>query len=1024
MLGLLRRLYGKLGFLRRARWICLFFGLLLSAALAINEVSTLVGEVSIDGNSYPASAMWGPTHLIGKQDAFASWAKATGAGFDLRGWLMWTSYLDLGYILGYAAVFTGLFLRWDLKLPRWYLDFRLWIGALVLTDLAEDLFSIFAIQALPSKGTEYGSWALTPLVIASGLKWAAFTLVLLVGVFGFARNTADRARFRNARAVLRLHRFQLISLAGLAVLLILPGSDVLQQGVDIERAWLLTDDSVLRRTGYLAAAVLVMLGLSAVLRYLASVHVSDLYVPAPAAPTQSASAEDSRLQSSDTVPYWLICALSMLLIASLLRVLHWARIYWAPVFGIVAVLVVVQLLVWVFRNFPLLQPLPPRRDESALRPLAWKVGRLIAIGVLAVLWLSLVRAYTAAMLVGTERLLAGCVVGAGTVLTCATLCWAGAPPGDLALLGDPDFTVRRWQRYLHPQLIGALDWRTANVRGAAYQAEPVRPLWSVLPAAALTLATVVPLLVFPVPMAKTLGAVGVIGFCLTALSLFFAVLSITTQQVKPARLLLMLRMRRTPLLGILTVILLLSTFLGRTDMLHRIRGPATAAGSTSVADTRVDIHAAFGQWRTAGSCVIASPTDATLRIRPLLFVAAEGGGVRAAWWTVKAMDQLVSTTCRKSVLLTSGVSGGAVGLGLMATSSSADTELTKLAGQDAVAVGLAGMLSRDLVAGIFGLNVEVADGADDPYPDRAGLIEQEWESRSKLATPFPASPTGTAPWYTVFNGTSVLHGCRVLLANVRIGTDDPPDCRSPTATVPGGYDLLADQNCLLGLRTSTASLLAARFPYVTPSGIVPSCKDQGKAADQILDGGYSENTGMDTLDAALAELMPDIRSANNAAIAGNSPLIVPIVVFLHNTPVASVGTVASTPKPSVEAFVPLQNASSAAGDLARPATLLARSQTIAARWLDVPPDPTTPADRTAARIKAEVQAMLPDYTITIAPQQTPEIAVPLGWSLSRASRSSLDDALAAYVKCSTTAPICPQGREFGMLHRMTDAGAD
>lgn len=1020
MLGLLRQLFAKLGFLGRARWICLFFGLMLSAGLAINEVATLVGEVSIDGNSYPASAMWGPTHLIGKPDAFASWAKATGAGFDLRSWLMWTIYLDIGYIVGYAGVLTGLFLRWDLTLPRRFLDFRYWIGALVVADVAEDVFSVFAIRALPSKGAEYGSWAVMPLTVASGLKWACLTVVLLIGIFGFARNVGDRERFRNTRAVLRLHRFQLISLAALAALLILPGSGVLQQGVDIERAWLLTDDSVLRSSGYIAAAVLAMLALAAVLRYLASVHVSDLYVPAPE--TSAPTAEDRRLGASDTIPYWLIGALSMLLLASLLRVLHWARIYWGPVFGIVGVLFLVQLLVWMFRNSPLTQL--SRRDESALRPFAWKVGRLIAIAVLAVLWLSLVRAYAGAMLVGKERGLARCVAGIGTVLACATLCWAGSPPRGLTLLGDPGFTVRRWQRYLHPQLVGALDWRTARIRGAAGRtAEPIRPLWSVLPTATLYLAAVIPLLVFPMPVARTLGAVGVIGLCLAAVSLFFAVLSIASQQIKPARLLLMLRMRRTPLVGILTVILILSTFLGRTDMLHRIRGSATASGSTPVTDTRVDLHAAFAQWRTAGSCVLPSPTDSTLKIRPLLFVAAEGGGIRAAWWTVKAMNQLVSTNCRNSVLLTSGVSGGAVGLGLMATSADAETELARMAGQDAVSAGLEGMLSRDLVAGILGLNVEVADGGDDSYPDRAGLIEQQWETRSKLATPFPASPNSTAPWYTVFNGTSVLHGCRVLLTNVRIGTDDPPDCRSPTATVPGAYDLLADQNCLLGLRTSTASLLAARFPYVTPSGIVQGCKGDN-AADQVLDGGYSENTGMDTLDAALAELMPDIRSANAAALTGNSPVIVPIVVYLHNTPVASVGTVASTPKPSAEAFVPLQNKSSAAGDLARPATLLARSQTIAARWLDVPPELSTPADRTAARIKAEVQAVLPDYTITIAPQQTPQIAVPLGWSLSKASRASLDDALTAYVNCSMAVPACPQGKEFAILHRMTDSGAD
>ena len=126
----------------------------------------------------------------------------------------------------------------------------------------------------------------------------------------------------------------------------------------------------------------------------------------------------------------------------------------------------------------------------------------------------------------------------------------------------------------------------------------------------------------------------------------------------------------------------------------------------------------------------------------------------------------------------------------------------------------------------------------------------------------------------------------------------------------------------------------------------------------------------------------------------------------------------------------------AAGSLLRSGAGAGRVVTAACRTASLEPGPqgfraggvnqvlTSAADRTAARIKAEVQAVLPDYTITVAPQQTPQIAVPLGWSLSKASRASLDDALTAYVNCSTTAPICPQGKEFSILRRMTAAGAD
>jgi hypothetical protein len=52
---------------------------------------------------------------------------------------------------------------------------------------------------------------------------------------------------------------------------------------------------------------------------------------------------------------------------------------------------------------------------------------------------------------------------------------------------------------------------------------------------------------------------------------------------------------------------------------------------------------------------------------PALIVVAEGGGIRAAYWTARAMVKLAEDACLgQSVLLSSGVSGGSVGLALTA----------------------------------------------------------------------------------------------------------------------------------------------------------------------------------------------------------------------------------------------------------------------------------------------------------------------------------------------------------------------
>src|SRR6185503_3820137 len=90
------------------------------------------------------------------------------------------------------------------------------------------------------------------------------------------------------------------------------------------------------------------------------------------------------------------------------------------------------------------------------------------------------------------------------------------------------------------------------------------------------------------------------------------------------------------------------------------------------------------------------------------------------------------------------------------------------------------------------------------------------------------------------------------------------------------------------------------FPYVTPSGLVRACQG-GAVADQVVDGGYSENTGIDTITSAVQQLMPALRARNAAALAG------PGVVFLHNPVVASTPGKPAAPKATPEIVVPPLN---------------------------------------------------------------------------------------------------------------------
>jgi hypothetical protein len=251
----------------------------------------------------------------------------------------------------------------------------------------------------------------------------------------------------------------------------------------------------------------------------------------------------------------------------------------------------------------------------------------------------------------------------------------------------------------------------------------------------------------------------------------------------------------------------------------------------------------------------------------------------------------------------------------------------------------------------------------------------------------------------------------VLVSDVKL-TPTTSGCDDPANTVPGAYDLFDARPCDVGIRTSTASLLASRFPYVTPSGVITACGTKFTFEDQVIDGGYSENSGIETVNSMLTQLMPAIRTVNSAALnSGADPtVIVPVVMFLHNTVVASASDTPKTPKAHPEAFVPPSNQSDS-GVLGKTSTLLQRAATIANDWV-----PDLPAAQARALRDGLQTTALGARTMTVAPQQRPQIALPLGWTLSAATRRSLDDALDAYLTCKANdSRTCKQSSAFDAL---------
>ena len=370
----------------------------------------------------------------------------------------------------------------------------------------------------------------------------------------------------------------------------------------------------------------------------------------------------------------------------------------------------------------------------------------------------------------------------------------------------------------------------------------------------------------------------------------------------------------------------------------------------------------------------------------------------------------VKPVCR-SALISSGASGGSVGLSVASVRDpgTAADAVTSIAGPEALGAASDGLILRDTIYAATG--VPVPSLFDDrqgrsTWQDRGTLIEQAWEEGiDTFDTPFlrgrPLQKWGWgATGALVVNSTSPTTSCRTLISQVTLPGDQTTEC-GPGNPAAASTDLV---QCTGQLRTVTAALLTARFPYVTPSGVVdcpgpdqilPSGDD---VATQVVDGGYGENTGVGTLNDLMPRLLADVRHHNGCVIAGDprpptctgepsvDTLVVPQLVYFDN---GTGSDLVTSPRGlTLEALVPPITILQAKGALYSARAQLERAHTMLATdqlW-----DTTSELDATLGPAVDEWRG----NQVAVVYQATkPGIAAPLGWVLSRGSIAAMDDAL-------------------------------
>lgn len=234
---------------------------------------------------------------------------------------------------------------------------------------------------------------------------------------------------------------------------------------------------------------------------------------------------------------------------------------------------------------------------------------------------------------------------------------------------------------------------------------------------------------------------------------------------------------------------------------------------------------------------------------PVFLIAAEGGGIRAMNWSALVLDKLYQsdTTFYKHVYAISGVSGGSVGAVFHYAYQTEQGPGGTAKFQQA--------LGKDFLSPVtFGLLFPEIAQALIPYPihswDRSRWLEDSWLTAyegelgtdklnlglNEYARQYPAKLPNI-----FINCTALETGQKVVISNLKLSAN----------YFENDIDLLTrlqeahrkNPAIKTGMPLKTVASLSARFPLVTSAGKVVL----DGSSFQIVDGGYHDNTGLETL---------------------------------------------------------------------------------------------------------------------------------------------------------------------------------
>lgn len=318
---------------------------------------------------------------------------------------------------------------------------------------------------------------------------------------------------------------------------------------------------------------------------------------------------------------------------------------------------------------------------------------------------------------------------------------------------------------------------------------------------------------------------------------------------------------------------------------------------SNIFQQRQDIREYYTRW--INDSARAAAIDASDKY-DVYFVMANGGASRSGYWTASVLGTLDDTThgeFSKHLFCLSGASGGSVGNATffsllrekqkMNDNTLLDTAARSYLKKDFLTFTLARMLGPDYLKFILHTRF---------FGDRASALDQIVEEGGRKSD-YPLKPKfderlsslvtkkGTPAIFPIIciNVTRMQDGNPGVISNILI---DSVNFNNRTDVL----NLLSDRKdiCL-----STATLLGARFPYISPAGridkVFPKEMTYHKAEDSIVpnyfvDGGYFDNSGAGVVQEMIRVLKNINRDSAGTAFASRAKKLRFVALHITNSP--------------------------------------------------------------------------------------------------------------------------------------------